>query len=122
MTTKNESDSFSFESWFKSATQYSIMLLIIFVMFYILMVSSKNKININFSKKENKRILIGMILVLIYIYRDHMSIWFDEIKKDALEPGTGYFGKMFNNIKDKMSFITTLCGKPSSKVSIKMKL
>lgn len=89
----------SFGSWFKSATQYSIMLLVIIVLSTILTISTKNKININFSKKENKRILMVLFLIILYIYRDSFSGWFDEIRKDAVEPGSGYFGKLFNSVK-----------------------
>ena len=94
-----DDDSFNFGAWFKSATQYSMMLFVIFVMFYILVVGTKNKININFSKKENRRILMGMVLVIAYVYRDTMESWFGEIRKDAVSPGSGYFGKLYTSLK-----------------------
>ena len=94
-----EEDTDAFGAWFKSATQYSIMLLIIIVLSTVLTISTKNKININFSKKENKRVLMGLLLVVLYIYRDSFSGWFDEIRKDAVEPGSGYFGKLYTAIK-----------------------
>lgn len=86
-------------TWIKSATQNSVMFLIILMLFYALTISTKNKININFSKKENKRVLYGIILYIAYIYRDSFEYWFNEIQKDAEKPGTGFFGQIYTNLK-----------------------
>lgn len=104
MSEETNDDSY-FTSWIKSTTQYSVLLLLVIILSIILTISTKNKININFSKKENKRILIILILLILYIYRNSMFLVFDEIKKDAIQPGSGYIGK---NVKKTKDYIVSL--------------
>ena len=96
---KDSNDVFSF---IKSATQYSVLLLLCVILFVILFIGTKDKLNINFSKKSNKRILIGVLLILAYIFRTSFNYWYEEILKDAKNPGDGDIGKMINSGKDKL--------------------
>ena len=89
-------------SFIKSSTQYSVLLSLCIVLFVILFIGTKDKININFSKKSNKRILIGVLLILAYIFRSSFNYWYEEIKKDSVEPGTGVIGSSINTGKDKL--------------------
>jgi len=89
-------------SFIKSATQYSVLLLVCVILFVILFIGTKDKLNINFSKKSNKRVLIGVLLLLAYIFRSSFNYWYDEIKKDSIKPGTGVIGSSINTGKDKI--------------------
>ena len=89
-------------SFVKSATQYSLLLLICIVLFVLLFIGTKDKLNINFSKPINKRILIGVLLILAYIFRSKFNYWYGEIKKDAIDPGTGVIIGSINTGKDEL--------------------
>jgi len=97
-----EKESSSIFSFIKSATQYSVLLLLCIILFILLFIGTKDKINVNFSKKSNKRILIGVLLILSYIFRSSFNYWYEEIKLDANKPGDGVIGNTINSGKDKI--------------------
>ena len=98
----DEEDSSSVFSFIKGSAQYSVLLLICIILFVILFIGTKDKININFSKKSNKRILIGVLLFLAYTFRLSFNYWYEEIKKDAKKPGDGVIGNTIKTGKDKL--------------------
>ena len=102
MADKEKNNDSSVFSFLKSATQYSLLLLLCLVLFVVLFIGTKDKLNINFSKKSNKRVLIGVFLILAYIFRSYFDYWYVEIKKDAIKPGSGVIGKTINLGKDKI--------------------
>lgn len=97
-----EEDKSNLFSFIKNATQYSVLLLLCIILFVILFIGTKDKLNINFSKKSNKRILIIVLLILAYIFRSSFNYWYEEIKKDAIVPGTGVIGNSINVTKEKL--------------------
>ena len=97
-----EKEPSSIFSFIKSSTKYSVLLLLCIILFVILFIGTKDKLNINFSKKSNKRILIGVLLILAYIFRSSFNYWYEEIKKDANKPGDGIIGNTINTGKDKI--------------------
>ena len=88
--------------WIQSASQYSVLFLTCIILLTLLFIGTKDKININFSKKSNRYVLIGVLLVLAYIFQDKFSGLYDELKKDAINPGDGVIGKSINNGKSKI--------------------
>ena len=68
----------------------------------ILFIGTTNKININFSKKENKRILYAVVLILCYFYFENIKQIYIELKKDIINPGSGKVGTIFTNVKEEI--------------------
>ena len=91
-----------FLSLVKITTEYSVLFLICVILFVLLFIGTKDKINVNFSKPINKRILIGVLLIIAYIFRSKFNYLYEEIKKDAINPGDGIIGLIFNTGKDKI--------------------
>ena len=89
-------------SWVKDASMYSVLFLICVILFTLLFIGTKDKININFSKKSNRYVLAGVILTLAYIFRSKFDYIYEQIKLDAINPGTGVIGKSINTGKDKL--------------------
>lgn len=86
----------------KNILNLSIQSLIIIILFIIAFIGNKNKIDINFSKKENKRLLYGIIFIIIYIYFDKIKYIYKDLKKDAIEPGTGTIGSLYDKMKNEI--------------------
>lgn len=95
-------DDTSLYSSIKDSLKYSTLLLICVILLMVVFIGTKDKININFSKKENKRILMVIVLLLAYSYRSFFDYMYKEIKKDALEPGTGVIGETMKQSKEKL--------------------
>ena len=81
---------------------HSVLLLVCVVLFVTLLISTKDKINMDFSKKSNRRIIKFFVLVLCYIFRGKVNKVYQEIRKDAINPGSGFIGQTLNNAKQKV--------------------
>lgn len=85
--------------------------IIIGVLLLIVFLGNKNKININFSKKENKRILYVVLGILIYFNYERIQKQYEGIKADIQNPGTGSISKKYNQIKQELEDLDTGYGK-----------
>ena len=91
-----------FVLWFKNATQYSILVLVCVILFIMLIIGTKDKINMNFSKRSNQYVIGGLLLIILYIYRTNVDHVFNEIRKDAINPGSGIIRKNIISAKAKL--------------------
>jgi hypothetical protein len=85
----------------------SFQSLVIVILLLLLTMNTKNKINMNFSKKSNQVVLGIFLLILAYMYRSKLDSGMTELQKDADKPGTGFIGQNLNYIKRRLKSLKT---------------
>ena len=87
----------------KTTSNNTLLVLLCASLFVLLFIGTKNKINMDFSKRSNKIILITVLLIFMYSFNNKVMYFYEEIKKDAINPGKGIIGK--NLISAKKSLL-----------------
>ena len=89
-------------------SKYYMLILVTGFLGVGLLIGTKNKININFSKNSNRAILLCIFMYIVYIYIDKISEYYYDIKNDIINPGKDgpkVFAKI-NNLKKEISDIS----------------
>ena len=68
-------------------SKYYMLILLTGLLGGSLVIGTKNKINMNFSKNSNKAVLLFICIYICYIYSDNISKYYFDIKNDIMNPG-----------------------------------